>query len=207
MTPMNKSDSKYDKWPSLRLFDKLDVPYVVHNFSQYSGPIWTGHCMMLNTNDAYGDEGFLHELFHWMVSSVTSRKYPDFKLGRWVNADSSDNVVFATSTTGTFVDSKNPAGSQDKERNLGWGEKPLLRESAKQQEAVACDAMLFYEPLVGLCQWGKPTLDFLAADDFGAYFDGLQKATTRSVYERIVSKLDSSVTLEQVHGHALTILS
>jgi len=143
--------NKYDSFPSLRLYDALGVPYVVHD-AKWLGPLWTGHCMMLDTTDSFEDAGFFHELCHWIEASPTQRKSPDFALGKQVN---SGDVEFATSTSPLHhqrgTDLRRPKG-----HNAGWGETTVPLSEATRQEANACYALLLYEPLSGVWGWDGP---------------------------------------------------
>ena len=78
---------KFDLFPSLALYERLGVPYVMwsnHGHNNYEGALWTGQVMML-ADDTYGDIGHAHELFHWWIAPEEKRPYPDFALGRQVN--------------------------------------------------------------------------------------------------------------------------
>lgn len=196
--------TKTKKWPSLKLYDKIGVPYVVTS-DTWNGPLWTGHCMMLSTADGYGDAGFFHELCHWLVASPNQRRYPDFAIGRQVN---SAIDTFATSTSPHVFDVPERYMNAHEERRKavlkhgkGWGEKCGSKQRAVQQEGWACDALLVYEPLVGLTTWNKPVYDGVndAAHDFaGAKGWRTDRRTWEAVYKRIVKPLDGSVTLEKV---------
>ena len=59
--------NKYEQFPSLKLYDQQQVPYVM--CYEWDGPLWTGHCMMLAYSDTFGDCGFFHELAHYMLAS------------------------------------------------------------------------------------------------------------------------------------------
>ena len=189
-----------EDYPSLRLYDKLGVPYVVHE-NDWNGPLWTGHCMMLDTHDGYGDDGFLHELFHWIEASPRQRNYPDFALGRQINAT---KQKFATSTSrhdtlsadAPFV---NGPGSP-KGRNLGWGERTVVWSTAVKQETNACAAMFFYFPLVGLENWSCPHPSMpTAADEF--YGDStLPSPTMAKQAFRSVNMIDPTITLDRMIG-------
>lgn len=162
---MTKMKTKYAEYPSLRLYDRLGVPYIVTG-ERWGGPLWTGHCMMLCTTDGYGDEGFLHELMHWIEASPNQRRYPDFALGKWVNADNSK--VFATSTSDHLYDpvyqqQQRPKGN----RNWGWGEPTIALSTATSQETTACYGMFLYHVLVGNTTWSKPITPTAVFDFMG----------------------------------------
>ncbi len=150
---------KYDRFPSLRLYDQLGIPYVVTS-EQWGGPLWTGHCMMLSTDDSYDDPGFFHELCHYLAATPYQRKLPDFALGRQVNARTVD---FASPSTPHFVNKKltfnRGWGDTKKKRNVGWGEKTVTVKTAARQESVSCHALGLYEPLCGIWGWDDPIHD------------------------------------------------
>lgn len=136
--------NKYDRYPSLRLYDRLGVPYVLTS-EKWGGPLWTGHCMVLSTRERLADETFLHELMHWIEASPAQRRFPDFALGRWVNADPTCTAEFATSTTSDYFHATEaPSESYpQEERNVGWGKKPShsSKHTHKRQALVmACSS-------------------------------------------------------------------
>lgn len=204
---------KYDEYPSLYLYDKLNVPYVLHSNS-WDGPLWTGHCMMLNTEDSYGDAGFWHELAHWMVAGPTQRTLPDLALGKNVNSGMS---VFATSSSPFFYHPDN-GGNVPNTSNLdgchtgfsfgwgrglrgyneGWGELPVPRMLAAEQELWACHALQYYEPLCGITSWDKALPINSAIDDFaGADMPEYSDRVAEGCYKRFVEPLNLG-TLEEV---------
>jgi hypothetical protein len=194
--------TKYAAYPSLRLYDALNVPYVLFD-GPWSGPLWTGHCMMLSTRDGYGDEGFAHELFHYLVTDEKQRRWPDFALGRQVNADMN---IFTSSSTPNLFDRSvhNQSGFQPTTRNDGWGETTISLKRASDQEAAACNAMWLYPPLVGLCSWDEPfpTTGLDAAHDFaGMEYPGSNEWKTTTIAKRclpIVAAIYPSVSPETV---------
>jgi hypothetical protein len=149
---MSTTPTKYEQFPSLRLYDQLGIPYVL--FSQgWDGPLWTGHCMMLSIKDGYGDAGFFHELCHWIEATPAQQRMPDFALGKQINA--THDSTFATSTSPYLWDGRRPYRWPN-DRNVGWGESTILMKSATRQESHACTALWFYEPIVGLTSWDNP---------------------------------------------------
>ena len=136
-------NDKYARWPSLRLYDLLGVPYVLGNID-WDGPLWTGHCMMLDTTDRFGDAGFFHELCHWLAASPAQRSWPDFGIDRQVN---SDLEVFASSASPyAYVSDRD-------DQHRGWGGATRNPTVSQAQEDVACRALGAYEPLVGIWSW------------------------------------------------------
>lgn len=152
--------SKYKRWPSLWYYDALGIHYVVHD-GHYRGPVWTGHCMMLDASESYGDGAFFHELLHWLCASGRQRSFPDFALGRQVNAHSK---IFATSSTLAVYTEKDADPPSMGDRNGGWGEKTVLRTTAANQESWACWGMWYYEPLMEIWGWDEePNFDKIAS--------------------------------------------
>lgn len=149
---MSTTPTKYDQFPSLRLYDELGVPYVLFS-AGWDGPLWTGHCMMLSVKDGYGDAGFFHELCHWIEASKAQRRWPDFALGKQVNAEW--DSVFTSSSTSKVWEGKGPR-KFPKDRNVGWGERTIPMVTARSQESNACTALWYYEPIVGLTSWDTP---------------------------------------------------
>lgn len=148
--------TKYDQFPSLRLYDRLNVPYVLFS-APWEGPLWTGHCMMLSTVDGYGDAGFFHELCHWIEASPAQRRWPDFALGKQVNAGW--DAVFTSSSTPHLWTNERSRKAHKKvraDRNVGWGERTIPLTEARRQESNACTALWFYEPIIGLTTWDNP---------------------------------------------------
>lgn len=190
--------NKYDHYPSLRLYDRLGVPYVLTS-ERWEGPLWTGHCMMLSIANGYGDEGFAHELFHWIVASPRQRMMPDFALGQQVNARYGQ--TFATSTTPHYFSPDNPS-KRIKGHNTGWGERTVARDTtASRQEADACYAMFLYYPLTGQLGWDQPQGGPAAYDFAGSHYPGSPEWRTSTVVKRvmpIVTALDQTITTEQV---------
>lgn len=145
-----------ERYPSLALYERLGVPYILHS-NPWDGPLWTVHAMMLSVNDSYEDAGFYHELCHWIEASPKQRALPDFALGKWVNADR--EATFASSTnpsqyhegTTSIPHRKGPAHS-----NRGWGERTVALSEATRQESNACFALWLYEPIVLGRPWDDP---------------------------------------------------
>jgi hypothetical protein len=188
------SATKYAEYPSLRLYDALEVPYVLVPEHSWSGPLWTGHCMML-TRDGYGDEGYLHELFHWIMASPAQRRYPDFAMGRWVN---SELQTFSSSSTPYLLGPHNNYGHDRKtseDQNAGWGERTVKISTAHRQEEAACVAMYLYHVVVGNTTWDKP-LTTEAADDFNGSWSEVTRADffrhTRKILD-VLFDLDPSL--------------
>lgn len=184
--------TKYDQFPSLRLYDSLGVPYVLTS-EDWDGPLWTGHCMMLSTAHGYLDEGFLHELGHWAEASPAQRKMPDFALGKWVNAK---NGLFATSTSPHLHKEKSPFQRRNSTaRNEGWGERTISLKTATAQEERACDVMYLYHALVGNTTWDEPVIASAAYD-----FSGMLSFSPYRVTRR-TAKIVKAMTNGQV-SHA-----
>lgn len=165
-------------YPSLALYNALGVPYIVHG-SDWGGPLWTVHAMMLSTVDTYGDAGFFHELCHWIEASPKQRTYPDFSLGKWVNANRSE--VFASSTNPTQFHSEDiiaPYKRGPKDSNVGWGERTTSLSEATRQESNACFALWLYEPLVGLWSWDDPPTDPHEINSAAWDFNGFEQPGT-----------------------------
>ncbi len=199
---------KYTAYPSLRLYDRLGVPYVLFD-GPWDGPLWTGHCMMLSTRDGYGDQAFAHELFHWIAATPKQRTFPDFALGRQVNADMD---IFTSSSTKHLFDNTKPRKRQPgstkakKDRNDGWGETTISLDKAEKQEGAACNAMFLYAPLTGLTSWDAPTFDHTAcaADFAGMEYPGSDHWNTAKVAKRvtpIVQAIDPSVSADTVTNY------
>lgn len=180
---------KYKAWPSLALYDRLGVPYVVGDFRNYGGALWTGHTMILNVRDIYGDPAFLHELVHWLAASPRQRELPDFGLDRQVNHSASEQWT-SSSTPWLY----RPDTSDLKYR--GWGEECVTPRTASSQEALACHAMALYRPLACGRPWVPPKTGVRSAAkrdqvpegfyDFGGG-EGLESSTARKrVAERLV---------------------
>lgn len=187
-----RRNEKYERWPSLRFYDQLGVPYVLGAF-RWVGPLWTGHCMMLDTTDHYRDAGFFHELAHWLAATPRQRSLPDFGLDRQINATAE---IYATSTTPFVFD------QDDNFQQRGWGERCVSPRTAQGQEGLACEALAVYEPLVGLVSWDSvPQLDDLnpAMFDFTGS-DGLiiTAKVIERLHRRIVTPLDPSVSAKSV---------
>ena len=140
---MKKSD-----FPSLKLYDSMGIPYVGHA-GDWTGPLWTGHCMMLDIDDSYGDPGYWHELAHWMAAAPEQRQYPDFALGRQVNA--ATGALFTSTSPHAFDPDHIRRTPND--RNPGWGEETIPLTEASRQEGIACDALFAYEPVMGIWGW------------------------------------------------------
>lgn len=140
-------------FPSLALYQRLGVPYILHS-NPWEGPLWTVHAMMLSVLDSYEDPGFYHELCHWIEASPRQRTFPDFSLGKWVNADR--DSVFLTSTN---PDIQHVGGTKvrgPKHSNVGWGERTTSLSEATRQESNACFALWLYEPIVLGHPWDDP---------------------------------------------------
>lgn len=196
-----KSTTKYDQFPSLRLYDELEVPYVLFS-DGWEGPLWTGHCMMLSTVDGYGDAGFFHELCHWIEATPAQRRWPDFALGKQVNAKW--DLTFTSSTTPRLWQGSGPK-KFPKDRNIGWGERTVPLETARRQEANACTALWFYEPIVGLTTWdATPPAEEInsAAYDFNNVFD-----FTKTTYVNGMHKIAKALHLdwEQVKSYGALV--
>lgn len=201
------TDTKYDRWPSLRLYEKLGVPYMV--VDNWNGPLWTGSCMVLDATDSYGDPGFLHELFHWLCASKEQRKYADLALGRQINATAG---VFTASGL-PFYDGKDvfPVGSErdtspkggEHTHNPGWGELTVSRVEAARQEDLACHAMWLHDPIVGNCAWDDIPGPTDAAVDFSDNLLGMPKHSLpvwAEVKKVIVSKLCPDVSMATIRS-------
>lgn len=186
---------KYKEFPSLRIYDRLDVPYVLTG-ERWAGPLWTGHCMMLSTRDGYGDEGFLHELAHWVEASPTQRRMPDFALGKQVNAN---NEVFATSTS-PHINNPNDRRRRRADRNVGWGEPTVSLSTATAQEERACLVMYLYHALVGNTTWSEPLMAEAAYD-----FAGCEPFKPHAVVSRtrkiVAAMTDGKVPSETVRSY------
>lgn len=186
---------KYKMFPSLRIYDQLEVPYVLTG-EQWEGPLWTGHCMMLATPNGFGDEAFLHELGHWVEASPKQRMMPDFALGKWVNGK---DMLFATSTSPHLHEEGQSSvfGSRaryrrNKDRNTGWGEPTVSLKTATGQEERACLVMYLYHALVGNTSWDKPVIATAAYD-----FAGVEPFSPSSVTKR-TTKIVKAMTSGQV---------
>jgi hypothetical protein len=200
---MSASSTKYERFPSLRLYDRAGVKYVVApNIT--SGPIWTGDVMLLDTYDEYGDASFFHELAHFFFASPRQRTLPDFGLDRHVN--SKPKIVFTSSATPHLFDGE---AKKKHRRARGWGEKCVSPATAERQEIDAVRVMAMYEPLVGLVEWTDlPDVDFVrktmntAFFDFGGDQDSryVRLATRRRWYERFVSQV-CDVTFESFDAY------
>lgn len=170
------STAKYKAWPSLALYDRLGVPYVLGNFTSYSSAIWTGHTMMLDITDAYGDAGFYHELIHWMAASAKQRTLPDFGLDRQINEGAAQ---FTSSTTPWLYRSDSRDSSY-----RGWGEQCVSPRTASSQESLACQAGGIYGPVALGTTWtpANTRSDANAVPDafwdFGGHYE-LEKAAVR----------------------------
>lgn len=195
---------KYDTFPSLRLYDQLGVPYVLFN-SSWGGPLWTGHCMMLSTVDGYGDEGFAHELFHYLAASPAQRKHPDFTLGRQINANM--EIFTSSATKHLFDDTQTVRKVQPDHRNDGWGETTVPLPRARRQEQIAVNAMWLYPPLTGTGTWDSPPpfRSLKGAYDFaGMEYPGSDQWRTATIVKRIrpiVKAIDSTVTSAQITSY------
>lgn len=195
---------KFDLWPSLKLYEKLGVPYVLHS-NDWSGPLWTGHCMMLSTRDSYGDAGFFHELAHWLATSEEDRKHPDFRLGRQVNAQY--DYTFATSSVATWADpDHNSPPHSSRGKNRGWGEDVMDLGDASENEFLACAALALYEPLCGVWSW-RSKIDIQkindALYDFNAndLSEHIGEYPVEHLHDMIVQPLDLSVKLSTVRSY------
>lgn len=182
--------TKYKRYPSLRLYDRLGVPYVLHS-NGWHGPLWTGHCMMLDMDDSYGDVGFFHELSHWVEASEKQRTCPDFALGQQINAAEGP---FGSSSTPFIYDGERRSYPG---RNNGWGERPVTISTASRQEAAACNVMFFYEALVGLSGWDDTIVPNGAALDFDGFSDPALSQPSKTIVQRswkILSAMDPDLT-------------
>lgn len=191
--------TKYEQWPSLRLYDRHNVPYVIHG-GRWDGPLWTGHCMMLDATDMYGDAGFFHELCHWIEATQRQRIFPDFALGKHVNAG--NETTFATSTT-PFLHAKG-RNKHPRDRNVGWGEETVLLTTATRQEENACFALWLYEPLVGLATWDTPPASKdtnSAAFDFNGSGETYLDLHTVKRVNKIVSFLAPKVSTDMIRTY------
>lgn len=179
---------KYEEFPSLREYDALGVPYVLFD-GPWNGPLWTGHCMMLSLRDGYGDEGFAHELFHYLAASEEQRLFPDFALGRQVNGDMRQ---FTSSSTKFLYDHDRNGmrGTQPGRRNNGWGEQTIALQTASRQETAACNAMWLYPALIArTAQWDdpEPPVDLGAAHDFaGMEYPGSNEFRIDRIAKRVL---------------------
>lgn len=210
------TDTRYERFPSLRLFDKAGCDYMVFANKtvggsgrvSWDGPLWTGTHMMLCGDDGFGDEGFAHELFHWMVASPEQRRWPDMALGQNVNAASG---FFAVSGGPCYDFNVRDSGTEgERSSNIGWGEPTVDVDVAAQQEWLACRAMFLYAPLVGLQRWSElpDETKCLAAFDFNGDLtwvngEGSVWATSsveewEQIYEEIVAPLKPRVGFDTV---------
>ena len=149
---------KFDLFPSLALYERLGVPYVMwsnHGHNNYEGALWTGQVMML-ADDTYGDIGHAHELFHWWIAPEEKRPYPDFALGRQVNGGAK---FFTASGLPLYDRSKYPKRNGGL-YNPGWGEETIPISEAAYQEEFACVAMLCYEAIVN-DEWEFPGIEWV----------------------------------------------
>jgi hypothetical protein len=208
------TNPKFDRYPSLQLYETNGVPYILSSdLNHWKGPLWTGHCMMLDPTDMYGDSGFFHELCHWAIATPSQRIQPDFLLGKQVNAGSPE---FTTNRAVLYPgDSDWSATNQlhktfdRKGANRGWGHSTIALSTASRQEHLACVALCFYEPMCGIWPWdGSGITDQFntAMDDYGGYRhywdpDKPSLKTIRATHRRILSVLRPSVTEEQVLGY------
>lgn len=197
-----KQAALYRRFPSLRLYDQLGVSWMLTGdsgrFGETSGPIWAGAFMILYTNSSYGDEGFFHELCHWIAASPAQRKLPDLALGRQINS-STDTFATSPSLGGVvWLEGEVEGFEGDADHNSGWGEKTVSRSVAARQEALACHAMWFYRPLVRLEKWtaAHPS-SYLAAVDFAGSVCPTEKEI-RDTWSKVLTVIDPDLSYEQV---------
>lgn len=191
--------TKYKKFPSLRLYDQLGVPYVLHD-SAWKGPLWTGHCMMLDLTDGYGDEGFFHELSHWIEATPRQRRYPDLAMGRQINCDTTSKFGTSTSPHLHWPERGDDRQFVDRYRNDGWGEVTVPVPTAHRQEGRACSAMFFYFAATGLTGWTDPhPLIPTAACDFAGSVQETPDETTKNSMKTIRA-FDPAVTPAAARG-------
>ncbi len=186
---------KYQRYPSLKIYDQLNIPYVLLGQAySYDGPLWTGVNMMLMISDGYGDAGFFHEIGHYLAATEEQRIHPDFKLGRQINGGGS---LFTSSATPHLYDpEKRNAGNRPHGFNAGWGEDTIPTSVAHEQEGIACDFLGIYEPMCGIWPWKRRDRDGLAmnhaAGDFGAFDypnDNVEERAER-LYDRLVVQIN-----------------
>lgn len=205
---------KYETWPSLRLYDRLEVPYVVigGQVDRWPGPLWTGFCAVLDVDCGYGDPEFFHELVHWTVASPAQRRLPDFGIGRRVNETA---VAFTSSATphlytadGDNVPHWLAGGGRD---SMGWGGPIVPAEVGGHQESVACWALFCYEPIVGHVAWGQApghlnsaAYDFNDVGPFGP--DGRRiDAGMLAATAAALAVIDPAVTVDLVAAHLRSV--
>lgn len=184
----------HDVYPSLDLYRKMGCPYVVCR--NWDGPLWTGHCMMLDDSDSYGDQLFLHELFHWMLATKEQRMIADFGLGQ--NVDSSMKVFGSNFQEVTELQRHSTTrlwdGSKAKDSYLYYW-----------QEIVASDALLFYTPLtegVGIDGCTSVDVDMWATEawnDFGGKVD-LDDLPYLREMSRMLRKFHPSFTMRNLRN-------
>lgn len=195
--------TKYKAFPSLRLYDQLEVPYILSAFNNVRGPLWTGFCMMLDTMDDYEDPGYYHELCHWLAASERQRSLPDFGLGRQVNSRAD---TFAT--RGVWFEKETSRTRRTAGKNPTWGETgSVKRKTAEHQEEVACAALAIYEPMVGICGWNttmSPDRLNSAADDFSG-IEGIggycRAKRVEQVWRKVVQPIHPKVKFETVSNY------
>lgn len=201
---------KYETWPSLRLYDRLEVPYVVigGQADRWPGPLWTGFCAVLDVDCGYGDPEFFHELVHWAAASPAQRLLPDFGLGRRVNETATAFTSSATPHLHTADGDNVPHWIATGDRAaMGWGEPVVTAEVGGHQESIACWALFCYEPMVGLTAWGhapdqlnSAAYDFNDLHPFSADARRIDLDTLAATAATLTA-IDPTVTAGQVAAH------
>lgn len=203
---MPKTLNKYELFPSLKIYEKLEVPYLLLNRENWMGPLWTGINMMIHIDEGYGDESHFHELCHWLVASKAQRELPDYGLGGWVNGKPLD---FSTSKM-DYIYWESGSDPNKGGRNLDWGGGKPFSKIGGKQESLACHALALYDQLV----LGKPwenfdwdVEDFSEQHNLGTYqeFGGdlsdCDNADLKNIYNKIVKPIRPRTTWRQFSSH------